>query len=197
MWPTWELQGHGASARSFAADAAVAGPGGRTTRGGLRPGGRTPTLPPWFNVRLTFADGARIDVLAVVAEDRISIEDMRADPPLPLDGFAALADWIDGPLEDACRVAVEQYRGGPGAPHPYFGHGDYEEDPLPRRARPAWPRGSAARRIAAEAYLQAQQDGRDPVVAVMCATGRSRRKSLKLIAGARDEGFLPPRHNRR
>jgi hypothetical protein len=34
------------------------------------------------------------------------------------------------------------------------------------------------------------------VLAVMCVTGRSRRKSLRLIAGARDEGYLAPRHNR-
>ncbi|MEU5778930.1 DUF6214 family protein, partial [Streptomyces venezuelae] len=40
-------------------------------------------------------------------------------------------------------------------------------------------------------------EGRDPVLAVMCATGRSRRKSLRLIAGARDAGLLTPRHHRR
>ena len=31
----------------------------------------------------------------------------------------------------------------------------------------------------------------------MNATGRNRRRSLRLIAGARDEGFLTPRHNKR
>nr|WP_247240702.1 DUF6214 family protein [Streptomyces sp. LBUM 1487] len=31
----------------------------------------------------------------------------------------------------------------------------------------------------------------------MCATGHSRRKSLRLIAAARDEGLLGPRHARR
>ncbi|WP_239092181.1 DUF6214 family protein, partial [Streptomyces sp. SID14478] len=49
----------------------------------------------------------------------------------------------------------------------------------------------------AEAYRAAQEEGGDPVLAVMCATGRSRRKSLRLIAAARDAGFLAPRHNRR
>lgn len=37
----------------------------------------------------------------------------------------------------------------------------------------------------------------DPVLAVMDATGHSRRKSLRLIAGARDAGLLTPRHIRR
>ncbi|SCG04203.1 MULTISPECIES: DUF6214 family protein, partial [unclassified Streptomyces] len=46
-------------------------------------------------------------------------------------------------------------------------------------------------------YRAAQQAGQDPVLAVMSATGFSRRKSLKLIAGARDEGHLTPRHHRR
>ncbi|WP_244164817.1 DUF6214 family protein, partial [Streptomyces silaceus] len=57
--------------------------------------------------------------------------------------------------------------------------------------------GSAGRRAVADTYRAAQDEGRDPVLAVMCATGRSRRKSLKLIAGARDEGYLTPRHHRR
>lgn len=51
--------------------------------------------------------------------------------------------------------------------------------------------------MAAQEYRAAQADGRDPVLAVMRATGRSRRRSLKLIAAARDAGTLPPRHNRR
>ncbi|MGW0548949.1 DUF6214 family protein, partial [Streptomyces altiplanensis] len=62
---------------------------------------------------------------------------------------------------------------------------------------PPCRRASTGRRIAAQAYRAAQQAGRDPVLAVMCATGRSRRRSLRLIAGARDEGLLSPRHNRR
>nr|WP_307798408.1 DUF6214 family protein [Streptomyces beijiangensis] len=59
------------------------------------------------------------------------------------------------------------------------------------------PRGNAGRRVAADAYREAQQEGRDAVLAVMYATGHSRRKALRLIAGARDEGYLTPRHNRR
>jgi hypothetical protein len=35
------------------------------------------------------------------------------------------------------------------------------------------------------------------VLAVMSATGHSRRRSLRLIAQARDAGFLTPRHVRR
>ncbi|MEV7467568.1 DUF6214 family protein [Streptomyces kronopolitis] len=58
-------------------------------------------------------------------------------------------------------------------------------------------RSGARRRIAADAYRQAQRDGHDPVLAVMQATGRNRRRSLRLIAGARDEGLLAPRHNKR
>lgn len=72
------------------------------------------------------------------------------------------------------------------------------QDPPPvRRARPAWPRGRQGRLMAAQEYRAAQAEGRDPVLAVMRATGRSRRRSLKLIASARDAGALPARHNRR
>ncbi|MFI1393821.1 DUF6214 family protein [Streptomyces sp. NPDC020681] len=149
----------------------------------------------WFDVRLTFADGARVDVLAVVEGGRIAIEDLRADPPLPLEGFTVLADRIEDPLEDACLkegqaepvvAAQAEAEAEDEAPRP--GH---------RRARAVVPRGRAGRRIAADAYRAAQQSGLDPVLAVMNATGRSRRKSLRLIAGARDDGYLAPRHNRR
>ncbi|MCX5207060.1 DUF6214 family protein [Streptomyces sp. NBC_00237] len=193
VWPVWELQGHG----SVTSD--TSGPTGSTGLSWSTGGVRRDLLPPWFNIRLTFADGARIDVLAVVSDGRIAIEDMRADPPLSLDGFAVLADWIEGPLEDACRVVAEQHRLGMSGPRGYYADGRVfdEEPPGKRRARPSWPRGSAGRRIAAEAYLAAQGEGRDPVLAVMYATGRSRRKSLKVIASARDEGYLAPRHNRR
>ncbi|WP_327358972.1 DUF6214 family protein [Streptomyces sp. NBC_01304] len=175
VWPTWELQGHG-SASAY--------------------GGAAPAhfLPPWFNVRLTFGDGGRIDVLAVVSDGRIAIEDMRAEPALALDGFAGLGDWLEGPLRDACRVVAEQCAAG--GPRGYY-DAFPPDPPAGHRARPSWPRGSAGRRVVAEAYRAAQDEGRDPVLAVMCATGRSRRKSLKLIAGARDAGYLAPRHNRR
>ncbi|MGW0421339.1 DUF6214 family protein [Streptomyces sp. NPDC003015] len=134
----------------------------------------------WFHVRLAFADGARVDTLAVVAEGGVSLEDVRAQPALSLEDLGALGDWIEGPLFDACGVAP------PGA-----------EEQLGSRARPAWPRGMEGRRLIAEEYRAAQEDGVDPVLAVMCATGRSRRKSLRLIAQARDAGFLAPRHARR
>ncbi|WP_222123161.1 DUF6214 family protein [Streptomyces sp. SLBN-118] len=147
--------------------------------------------PPWFNVRLTFADGARIDVLAVVDDGRIAIEDLRADPPLPLEAFPLLADVIENPLEAACGVSGRPPEPPAGAVPP---GGSLTGR---RRARRVVVRGIAGRRLAAGAYRAAQLEGRDPVLAVMAVTGRSRRKSLRLIAGARDEGFLPPRHNRR
>ncbi|WP_425264447.1 DUF6214 family protein [Streptomyces atriruber] len=138
-----------------------------------------PTWPeppgPSFRVRLTFSDGADVDVTAVVSHGRVAIEDLHAQPPLSPDDFAALVDWIERPLEEDGPVAAEPAR----------------------RARPAWPRGNAGRRIVAEAYRTAQHEGHDPVLAVMCATGHSRRKSLRLIAGARDAGLLTPRHHRR
>ncbi|MFI5804804.1 DUF6214 family protein [Streptomyces sp. NPDC051561] len=188
MWPVWELQGHGTVTADHANSAS-----------GWADGPRRDLLPPWFNIRLTFADGARIDVLTVVSEGRVAIEDMRAEPPLSLDGFAALADWIEGPLEDACQVVIEQHRLGATSRRGFCEGGPgFDDEPVGKgRARPSWPRGSAGRRIAAEAYRAAQQEGRDPVLAVMYATGRSRRKSLKVIASARDEGYLAPRHNRR
>ncbi|MCX4635735.1 DUF6214 family protein [Streptomyces platensis] len=66
-----------------------------------------------------------------------------------------------------------------------------------RSAVLARTRAGERRKIAADAYRQAQREGRDPVLAVMHATGRNRRRSLRLIAGARDEGLLTPRHNKR
>ncbi|MFC7304508.1 DUF6214 family protein [Streptomyces monticola] len=191
MWPQWELQGHGSASTGHLA-------AGRAELGRIEEIPYADYLPPWFNVRLTFDDGARIDVLAVVSEGGIAIEDMRAQPPLSLDGFAALADWLEGPLRDACRVVAEQHAGGCDPVRAECCGHEYVDEPSARhRARPSWPRGGAGRRIVADAYRAAQEEGRDPVLAVMCATGRSRRKSLKLIAAARDAGYLAPRHNRR
>ncbi|MFD5624769.1 MULTISPECIES: DUF6214 family protein [unclassified Streptomyces] len=144
----------------------------------------------WFDVRLAFADGARVDLLAVVCEGDVSIEDVRAQPPLSFGDLDLLAEWIEEPLFEACGVRA--------APSP-------EEEPPQesdgegpsRRARSGWPRGIEGRRLVAEEYLAAQGEGRDAVLAVMSATGHSRRRSLKLIAGARDAGFLTPRHVRR
>lgn len=140
----------------------------------------------WFHVRLTFADGARVDALAVVSGQCVSIEDVRAQPALTLDDLTVLADWIEGPLFEACGLEA--------------GPADEEAEAEPggaRRARPAWPRGIEGRWLVAEEYRAAQEEGVDPVLAVMCATGHSRRRSLRLIAQARDAGFLTPRHARR
>ncbi|WP_344300831.1 DUF6214 family protein, partial [Streptomyces murinus] len=49
----------------------------------------------------------------------------------------------------------------------------------------------------AREYRAAQEAGADPVLAVMRATGHGRRRSLGLIAQARDAGLLTPRHARR
>ncbi|MFK4104919.1 DUF6214 family protein [Streptomyces sp. NPDC019531] len=137
----------------------------------------------WFHVRLAFGDGARVDMLAVVAEEGVSLEDVRAMPALSLDDLGALADWIEGPLSEACGMAPESETEAEGTGA--------------RRARPAWPRGTEGRRLIAQEYRAAQENGVDPVLAVMCATGHSRRKSLRLISQARDAGFLTPRHARR
>ncbi|MFI6765326.1 DUF6214 family protein [Streptomyces sp. NPDC050355] len=286
------MRGHGTAApvsEPAAPDEATGG----DARGCPPP--RLDPLGPWCSARLTFADGARIDVLVTVSDDHITVEDVRADPPLTPDGLAELARWIEGPLDDAFRTATGRPRktrsaprqpgpaatspepvggvmagssadeptagparatvtgvahgavtGGP-APEPPNGAAPQEEsaDPMPEpepeaayapapepagagaeaaqgaateestqpaaeapgpgegpeeRARSALlarSRAAERRRLAADAYRQAQREGRDPVLAVMLATGRNRRRSLRLIAGARDEGLLTPRHNKR
>ncbi|MGW7336506.1 DUF6214 family protein [Streptomyces sp. NPDC054808] len=136
------------------------------------------TTTSWFDVRLTFADGARVDALAVLSGEDVRVEDVRARPPLSLDDLAVLAEWLEDPLFEACVPA----RGLPAGS---------------RRARPAWPRGREGRRLVAREYTAAREEGGDPVLAVMRATGHSRRKSLRLIGQARDEGFLAPRRARR
>ncbi|MFD0163166.1 DUF6214 family protein [Streptomyces decoyicus] len=353
-WPTWEVQAHGSAAPALAPDPAVpddpAGP-----RGPGCPLPRLDPLGPWCSARLTFADGARVDVLVTVSDDRITVEDVRADPPLTLTGLTDLARWIEGPLDDAFRAATGRphrtrpaprqpgtaatspERGGrppagpqaapgkgaaPGpatGPRPNSPNGPTSSTPRPMagtapgRAPQPEPRGAGAgvtagedvtpapqgaaapgegptgptgvvrgdsavhgtatrgtghpaepsaepaaessaepspalaaspassapatastpptpagsstssepppaaakpserarsavlarsragerRRVAADAYRQAQREGCDPVLAVMLATGRNRRRALRLIAGARDEGLLTPRHNKR
>ncbi|MEU1405936.1 DUF6214 family protein [Streptomyces sp. NPDC005728] len=148
------------------------------------------------HVRLAFPDGARVDAVAVVTGGYVSIEDVKAQPALTLADLTVLADWIEDPLLEACGVAAEG---------PYEGAGEHGGDGARqdvvyaggRRARPAWPRGIEGCRQAAREYRAAQEEGADPVLAVMCATGHSRRRSLWLIAQARDAGFLAPRHARR
>ncbi|MGW7070445.1 DUF6214 family protein [Streptomyces sp. NPDC054855] len=133
------------------------------------------TGSPSFHVRLTFGDGAAIDARAVVSEGRITLEGLHARPGCPDGDLTAVPSPEATPLLD---------------PHPRV-------RPPVRRARPSWPRGRQGRLMAAQEYRAAQAEGRDPVLAVMRATGRSRRGSLKLIASARDAGALPARHNRR
>lgn len=348
-WPTWELQAHGSAAPApgpAAPDEATGSDG----RGCPLP--RLDPLGPWCSARLTFTDGARIDVLVAVSDDHITVEDVRADPPLRLDGLADLARWIEGPLDDAFRAATGRPRknrpasrqpgpaaasadrsgptaktarelgvmSGPtreptaalvqepgattphdpsaGTPHdpptgpgpatqpmaqqtahpraeagaraeaatgaradvateaptgpvaesltgltpgqepapergptvvgatmtapPGTAGGEATAEPKPEVAAPgegategteerveerveerarsallARSRAAERRKLAADTYRQAQREGRDPVLAVMLATGRNRRRSLRLIAGARDEGLLTPRHNKR
>ncbi|MFE9705250.1 DUF6214 family protein [Streptomyces sp. NPDC005930] len=138
------------------------------------------TTTSWFDVRLAFADGARVDALAVLSGQDVRVEDVRARPPLSLDDLAVLAEWLEDPLFEACVPVAA--RGVPAAS---------------RRARPAWPRGREGRRLVAQEYRAAREGGGDPVLAVMSATGHSRRKSLRLIGQARDDGFLTPRRARR
>ncbi|MFH0179748.1 DUF6214 family protein [Streptomyces cacaoi] len=172
----------------------------------------------WFHVRLGFVDGARVELLAVVCEGRVSVEDVSARPPLSLVDLTVLADWIEGPLFERCdegggleAAGVEDTDdtggvcgaegadgvcGAEGVREPAVAE-DADEAFLPRRARPAWPRGIEGRWLVAQEYRAAQEKGADPVLAVMCATGHSRRRSLRLIAQARDAGYLTPRHVRR
>jgi hypothetical protein len=142
----------------------------------LRDGGATVS---WFDVRLTFADGARLEVLAVLSGGGLRVEDVRAEPPLSLDDLAVLAEWLESPLLDACAPAVGTAAAGR------------------RRARTPEPRGREERRLVAQEYRAARDVGGDPVLAVMRATGYSRRRSLRLIGRARDDGFLTPRRARR
>ncbi|MFJ1811520.1 MULTISPECIES: DUF6214 family protein [unclassified Streptomyces] len=180
----------------------------------------------WFHVRLEFTDGARVESLAVVCEEGVSVEDVRAQPPLSLVDLTVLADWIKGPLfercagvglgaqdvegaedahgvvdtrgvEDAQRAEDVGVPDGADDVRAVAATGYPGESPAPRRARPAWPRGLEGRWLVAQEYRAAQEEGADPVLAVMCATGHSRRKSLRLIAQARDVGYLTPRHARR
>ncbi|MFI6251601.1 DUF6214 family protein [Streptomyces sp. NPDC051016] len=144
----------------------------------------------WFQVGLVFGDGARVDALAVVADGRVSIEDVKARPALSLADLTVLADWIEEPLCKAC--GMESY-----ADEEPEAAEENGESGGARRARPPWPRGIEGRWLVAQEYRAAQADGLDPVLAVMCATGHSRRRSLRLIAQARDAGFLTPGHARR
>lgn len=233
VWPRWEVQGYG----TVTCDSP---PGGRCELSSSE------LVPPWVDIRLTFADGARVDVLAVLRDGVIAVEDAQADPPLPLGDLTELGAWIEAPLAYACRAVAGQhhvesepatdddtpavvphdphdmgvgvavteegegyeYEGEPievTVPADLADPGDpaaqlLEDEPPPAgRHRAVDPASSdnADRRGVAETYRRAQQLGQDPVLAVMCATGYGRRKSLDLIASARDGGYLAPRHRRR
>ncbi|MEV8592293.1 DUF6214 family protein [Streptomyces sp. NPDC052012] len=136
----------------------------------------------WLHVRLAFADGARVEALAVVTEDGVRVEEARARPGLSLEDLAVFADWIEEPLARACGV-------GPGG-------GDAAGSGA-HRARADGPAGPEGGRLVAREYRAAQAEGADPVLAVMGATGCSRRGALRLIGRARDAGLLTPRHARR
>lgn len=168
----------------------------------------------WFQVRLAFPDGACVELLAVVCDGCVSIEDVRARPALSLVDLTVLADWIEGPLFERCDTGARVVRDaqitrnveatGPAEDVQAEGFaedggaGEDADGPFDaRRARPAWPRGLEGRWLVAQEYRAAQEEGADPVLAVMCATGHSRRRSLRLISQARDAGYLTPRHARR
>lgn len=100
VWPRWEVQGYGT--------VTCATPPGDPCA--LPP---HQLVPPWVDIRLTFADGARVDVLAVLRDGVIAVEDAQADPPLPLDDLSGLAAWIEAPLAYASRAVAAQHRLAP------------------------------------------------------------------------------------
>ncbi|MEU9666206.1 DUF6214 family protein [Streptomyces bobili] len=151
----------------------------------------------WCTVRLAFPDEACVEVLAVVSAQSVSVEDVRACPALSLDDLSVLAEWIEESLFEWCGSGRESpsVTGPDGSDGPAAGIASGGSGA--RRARPVRPRGIEGRRLVAEEYRAAQEQGVDPVLAVMRTTGHSRRRSLSMIAQARDAGFLTPRHARR
>ncbi len=151
----------------------------------------------WFGLRLEFGDGAHVDAVAVVSEGCVSIEDVRAEPALSLDDLAALADWIEEPLSEACGIgAAPDADPGPDGIGADGDEPDGEQADGPCLAGSGWPRGIEGQWLVAQKYRAAQDQGTDPVLAVMTATGFGRRKSLRLIGQARDAGFLTRRRAR-
>ncbi|ODA75286.1 hypothetical protein APS67_000447 [Streptomyces sp. AVP053U2] len=176
----------------------------------------------WFHVRLIFADGAGVEALALVSGLCVCVEDVRARPALSLEDLALFADWIEGPLARACgaddgpgpgdgaagvvaagiasAAAVQPAadddeaasEGGSAVRARPPGAGEPKT-----RSRAVRPREPVGRRLVAREYRAAQAEGVDPVLAVMCATGYSRRGALRVIGRARDAGLLTPRHTRR
>lgn len=150
----------------------------------------------WFGVRLEFGDGAHVDAVAVLSEGCVSIEDVRAEPALSLDDLAALADWIEDPLSEACGIGAVRDDTGPDGTDPDGTGPEGENAAGSCLAGSCWPRGIEGQWLVAQKYRAAQEQGADPVLAVMTATGYGRRKSLRLIGQARDAGFLTRRRAR-
>nr|WP_051839479.1 DUF6214 family protein [Streptomyces sp. NRRL F-5126] len=92
--------------------------------------------------------------------------------------LAAADGPVDGDAPPSAAPAVAAAAGGR-----HRGHG-------------AAGRRGGRRGDVVDAYRAAQSRGEDPVLAVMAATGFGRRRTLRLIAGARDAGHLPSRRRK-
>ncbi|MGN5377868.1 DUF6214 family protein [Streptomyces lasalocidi] len=151
-----------------------------------------------------------------VAGDTVDAAEGRTDEGEGAGAGAGVAEGApESVAEEGARVPEESYEAGVNTAPVEDGEADGRSEDgedgvsgedggetaglcaTPRRERSAWPRGVEGCRRAAQEYRAAQEEGVDPVLAVMTATGRSRRRSLKLIAQARDAGFLTARHARR
>nr|WP_308065529.1 DUF6214 family protein [Streptomyces sp. LBUM 1487] len=99
----------------------------------------------WFTARLAFPDGAAVEVLAVVCEGRLSLEDVRAQPPLSLEDLTELADWIEGPLFEVCGTPpayLDEERPGSRTDR---GAGPGPHGPAGWRGGAWWPRSTSRR----------------------------------------------------
>ncbi|MGJ3558732.1 DUF6214 family protein [Streptomyces sp. INA 01156] len=137
----------------------------------------------WFDVRLTFADGAgsrRSRWCPGTASASRTYGPARA----VAGGPGAVRRLDRGAARAACGAEDEPAAGV------LSGTGE-------RRTHVVGPQGPVGRRFVAREYRAAQEEGADPVLAVMCATGYSRRGALRVIGRARDAGLLTPRHTRR
>ncbi|OIK06777.1 hypothetical protein BIV23_06530 [Streptomyces monashensis] len=164
-------------------------------------------LADWLKGPLSGACGVAADTA-----DRRADEGEGAGAGVEAEVVEGASDWV---AQEGARVAEESYEvgvnttaseGGEANGRAEGGEGGVSGEDggeavgvcaTARRERSPWPRGVEGCRRAAQEYRAAQEEGADPVLAVMTATGRSRRRSLKLIAQARDAGFLTARHARR
>ena len=154
---------------------------------------------PWFNVRLTFADGARVDVVAVI--DRGGSRSRTCAPIRRCPCRASACSPTGSRIRSWTRAAqpgssrgrrprTPRSPGCPRAPSPNRAGVPPGRPPVGGRALPCRAERQAAGSPPMSTAVP-RQAGRDPVLAVMGATGRSRRQALRLIAGARDEGLSP------